>query len=93
MKERPVSSISAFLYSQDKDRVKRATEMRQKMDSSIIIKAKTPTGTPSGGGNSNLSTEVYVDPAELAREALELPQEDPNLELEGNLRPNLLLWF
>ena len=62
--------------------MKRATEMRQKTNSSIVIKAKTPT-TP-GAGVACLSTEVDIDPCELAREALDHEAEDPNLELEGS---------
>ena len=64
--------------------MKRATEMRQKMDSSIIIKAKTPTTPGSGCMPSPLSTEVMVDPKELAEEVLGSTPEDPNLELEGS---------
>ena len=54
------------------------------MDSSIIIKAKTPTTPGSGCMPSPLSTEVMVDPKELAEEVLGSTPEDPNLELEGS---------
>ena len=70
-------------WPQDKDKVKKATELRQKVDSSIVIKPKSPTSSSSAAGGQ-LSTEVVVDAVEIAEEMSKNVQDDPNLELEGS---------
>ena len=68
-------------WPQDKDRKKKASELRQKFDSSV---PKSLLGDSVKNGNEvKLSTDVIFDAVEIANQIANEVEEDPNMELEG----------
>ena len=68
-------------WPQDKNRKKKASELRQKFDSSV---PKTLIGdTTKNEGDIKFSTDITCDPVEIADQICTQSITDPNMQLEG----------
>ena len=68
-------------WPQDKDKKKKANELKQKFDSSV---SKSLTGDNAKNESEiKFSTDITCDAVEIANEIGNLEEHDPNLELEG----------
>ena len=68
-------------WPQDKDRKKKASELRQKFDSSV--QKSIISGSAKSEEEIKFSTDIDCDANDIANKILNEEEADPNLELEG----------